>query len=842
MKFTKSIKLKFASVIALGLTFCVTLGSFFGLTAANAARDVTVNQSSVFTATGEAVVRSHEFEVPAGSEGENEEEDKTKKEYYTSFVFKGEEDTVNYRKNLAFNWFYNSNPEPEEEKDEDKEEDKDEGENGDGEDNNEEQPPVTLSKAEGWFKAEIGFVADADGKLPFEKFILTFESQQFTLSKDKKAVNYVIFFPSADGKKVSALITDDKDAELPEGAAQLSIEKLTISFSDKNENEECAGGEYFVTVSDGTVSVCDKFVNIGGTYAKYSSSTTTPVTPLSFAAIYPEEDENEPEARANAVMVIYSLNGQSFKLSGNAPSKNDDGYFSSGTVSDNTPPVLCLDKGVSFIGEGEEISFRYTVIDVITSSPSIETSYFMLTKTQAADDTFNAEAYKTDGLYRVVADSDDQKMIPHTNHYVPAASDYNGGVAKPFGENFKVTAAVKVLLKLTDTTSTNGESTYVMLDWYVDDDYLLNVGGTKYIAIANDEEGASYGHTSNGATDYESADWKAAFDEYQKAVTEKVEKDDLKAGSKNYFYLPSLEKLFADNATRYEDLSFNIYYNNGSQQQQSNRSYNDLSINLTKAGKYVFTVYVTDASGNPMYYYEDGEKKELKTGDIWDIYKNEDGNKDLLPWFEFTVSASELSIEEPEEQSIAYVGSTYTPDAFEINGVTHTTEYRLLRFDNERYAADNGGKAMTYDEFMSRKNELSNPENRKYFTEIYAANDLEETDEEYEIYHPYAWNKTSPSFIPQDDNAFYLIECKATSKEGGTQEAKAYMGIASAPKVKALKGEDTWVQDNMTSIILLCIAGASLIGIVLLLVIKPRDKGDLDDGIIETEVKPKKQK
>ena len=76
MKFTKSIKLKFASVIALGLTFCVTLGSFFGLTAANAARDVTVNQSSVFTATGEAVVRSHEFEVPAGSEGENEEADK----------------------------------------------------------------------------------------------------------------------------------------------------------------------------------------------------------------------------------------------------------------------------------------------------------------------------------------------------------------------------------------------------------------------------------------------------------------------------------------------------------------------------------------------------------------------------------------------------------------------------------------------------------------------------------------------------------------------------------------------------------------------------------------------
>lgn len=827
MKSTKSFKLKIVSVIALGLTFALTLGSFFGLTAANAARSVTVNGSNVFTATGNAAVRSHEFELPA--EGEEE----AKKEYYTSFVFKGEEDTVNYRKNLAFNWFYNSKPQPEETPDEGEESGGDGGE----------QAPAVLEKAEGWFKTEIGFVPGEDGKVSFEKFILTFESQQFTLSKDKKTVNYVIFFPAAGGTKVSALITDDKDATLPDGAEQLDLNKISISFSDKHGEEKCSGGEYFVTVSDGTVSVCDKFVNIGGTYAKYSSSTTTPVTPLSFAAVYPEEDENEPEARTNAEMVIYSLNGQSFKLE-NAPSKNEDGYFSSGTVSDDTPPVLCLDKGVSFIGEGEEISFRYTVIDVITSSPSIETSYFMLTKPQAADGNFNAEAYKTDGLFRVVADSDDQKMIPHTNHYLPVAEDYNKGTVKPFGDNFKVTAAVKVLLKLTDTTSTNGESTYVMLDWYVDDDYLLEIGGSNYIAIAKDEEGARYAHTTDTQTDYSesNADWKNAVEEYQQAVTEAVEKDDLKAGSKNYFYLPSLEKLFADNSTRYEDLSFNIYYNNGSQQQQSNRSYNDLSINLTKAGKYVFTVYVTDASDNPMYYFEDGERKELDTGDVWNIYGNEDGNKDLLPWFEFTVSASELSIEEPEEQSIAYVGSTYTPDAFEINGVTHSTEYRLLRFDNERYAADNGGKAMTYDEFMARKNELSNPENRKYFTEIYAANDLEETDEEYELYHPYAWNKSSPSFVPQDENAFYLIECKATSTEGGTQEAKAYMGIASAPKVRALKGEDTWVQDNMTSIILLCIAGASLIGIVLLLVIKPRDKGDLDDGIIETEPKPKKKK
>ena len=67
------------------------------------------------------------------------------------------------------------------------------------------------------------------------------------------------------------------------------------------------------------------------------------------------------------------------------------------------------------------------------------------------------------------------------------------------------------------------------------------------------------------------------------------------------------------------------------------------------------------------------------------------------------------------------------------------------------------------------------------------------------------------------------------------------MTIAAATKVAPLKGEDTWVQDNVTSIILLCIAGASLIGIILLLVIKPKNKGDIDE-IIDTPKKKTKTK
>ena len=50
-----------------------------------------------------------------------------------------------------------------------------------------------------------------------------------------------------------------------------------------------------------------------------------------------------------------------------------------------------------------------------------------------------------------------------------------------------------------------------------------------------------------------------------------------------------------------------------------------------------------------MYYYKDGEKTDLETGDIWNMYKQDKdgdfaGMKKYLPWFEFTVEESEISI------------------------------------------------------------------------------------------------------------------------------------------------------------------------------------------------------
>lgn len=811
----KSVKSKLIPIISLGAAAAVAVGTFFGLNFAKAERSVTVSGSTVFTTAANAEIWSHEV-VKTPAEGEPAVND-----YYTMFVLKSDNDTVNFRKNLAYQWYYDASEKPAED-----------------------AASVSPEKEEGLFNTTIGFEANEDNKLDFERFILTFESQQYSQTKDGKSVNYIIFAPADNGTDLNVLITDDKEAEFPANPQTVGADNIKIEFTQKND-----GGTFAVRVATEGKSATGEFKNVGGTYARYSSSTTTPVTPISFSAEFPkEEDGEENEAVSYARMIMYSLNGQSFKLK-ETPSKVEN-HFRSGVISDDTPPVLCLDKGVTFIGHNKEISFNYTVIDVVTSSPSLETSYFMLTKDQASKTDFKADDYKQDKLFRIVKDSDDQKMDPHVGHYIPdpdkTPPEYDKSV---FDKDMDVTAAVKVLLKLTDTTSTGGESTYVMLDWYVEDKYSVTVNGSKYIAVATDKEGAYYSHTqktspstsadpAKGTSDL-TGDWKKKVQDYQAEVDKAAA--DLKAGNKNHFYLPSAKSLFGDNATEYEDLIFNIYYISDSRQQESNKSYNALSIPLNKDGKYVFTVYATDAQSNKMYYFDkDGKKQEFGTGEIWTMYDDED-LKDYLPWFEFTVATTEISIEAPKEQSTAYVGSTFTPDSFEINGVSYNTNYSLYVFDSERYYAEHK-QTLTYSEFMEKKDTLlSDSENgRKWFTYIYPSSGLQEGTDVYEKYNDYQWNNSSLSFVPQDENTYYLIKCEVTGKgNSGSQKAEAYMGIASAPKVAALEGEDTWVQDNMVSIILLCIAGASLVGIILLLVIKPKNKGDLDE--IETS-KPKKSK
>ncbi len=835
----KSVKIKLCLIIALAFTFIASAGAFIGRITAKANRYVTLSGTSIFYTAGSAEIWAHRVEHKISDETAGEVDDPY---YYTMFTFEGDDDVVTYRRNLAYSWFYN-------EKDADDAE-PDNADDGSGEEGGEEEAPHVapeISCAKGYFHMEIGFE-----ETNFEKFVITFETQQFGMTEDKKTVNYIIFVPAEGG--VKSVITAEKetaeakaeDIDVSESAL-LGTDHITIALSGGENgvyDVEITNAEDFGAEGNADAVQQGKFENVGKMYAKYVSSTTNPVTPLSFMADMPEkEDEDKSEVRAR--MAIYEMNGQSFVLNRNSdgatiqnPSRDinevsdgeDKVHYTGGQVNDTTPPVLCLDKGLRYIAEGSEISFSYTAIDVLTQSPSLETGYFILTKEQAADAEFKANDYTAEKLFRIVKDSDDQYVTPHANHYVPNVEngDYN---AESFKNGFTPDAALKIYLKLTDTASTGGQLTYIMLDWFVDENFLITVNDNKYIAVASDSEGAHY--------NTESENWETLVDEYQAEVDKAAE--DLRAG-KDDFYLPSLEKLISDNATAYSDMTYSIYFMvNGTKSSSTGNSASSLSIDLSAAGDYLFTVYASDSVSNKMWYLKesetsDGEPEvvEFETGDIWTIYEDEDLHS-KLPWFTFSAGIAEISVESPEEQDTAYVGTSYTSKSFEINGVSTSAAYSLYIFNNDLYREKNGD-VLTYSQFMERKQELFEGEGRIYFTNIPALADLDEDSEEYEEFAKYSWNASARSFVPQDENSFYLIKCEVTSTQFPTLEpVRAYMGIAASVAPAALDGEDTWLQDNMVSVILLAVAGVAFIGIILLLVIKPKEKGDVDEMYAKEE-------
>lgn len=745
------------SLISLALILLMALSALFGLNTmkANASGTVTVSGSNVFTSSGAgATVTSH-----TKSEGSDAG-------YYTMFSITDEEQNVSYRRNLAYSWYEGVT--------------EGEGEN------------ATTTPRKGYFNMKIGF---AD--LSFEKFVITFESQVYNKNKDNKSLNYILFFPAGEGK-VYAHITQEKDdtVESIDGTPTLlSADEIKIEFTGRS------GAVYNVKVSDEVAGVNGEFKNIGGNYAKSSTSSTTPVYPLIFGAELGEGENKKAE------MVLYSLNGQEFQVTSST----------SLTVTDNCPPVLCLEEDISYFTPGGEIDVKYAVIDVLRSSPSATVNYYLLT---FAD----KEEGKTDFEY--TEPGDDYRLDSDEDIYLPESADLAGTAFSAYDNKdgkFKADMLVSVYYTLTDI-STNSEKCDVYLDWYIENsEYLVEVNGKNFLVVAEDKEGAQYNYGE---------DFESLVKEYQSKVDEAAK--DLSAGSSSNIYLPSAESLFSDNSTSYTDMKISVYYYHDSQSSSTNLAPNNLSLNVTRQGSYVFTFYVTDKAGNEM---RDINGEEFGSGDIWDMFKEGD---ESLPWFHFNVGYTGVSFEEtPGMQATAYVGTSYSGATFKINGVSdsYDTVYRLFRFDGARYYQDHN-KAFTYEEFIEKMDELfDGAETRRYFTEIIASSKLEETDEEYEEFHDYGWNSNGTSFTPQAEGLYY-IRAEVTDKLYNSEPVTCSLAVVASEKAQALKGESEWLQNNIASVILWGVAGLALIGIILLLVIKPKDKGDID---VQFEQKTKKQ-
>ncbi|MDE6850735.1 MAG: hypothetical protein K2J54_05345, partial [Clostridia bacterium] len=434
-----------------------------------------------------------------------------------------------------------------------------------------------------------------------------------------------------------------------------------------------------------------------------------------------------------------------------------------------------------------------------------------------------------------------------------------------------VMGLVKIYYELSDVSSTSTAQTdKVFVDWYVKEeakdttalenvyDYKSGNGESYFLRLIKNKDGATYARQGDADAANPLTAYKASVEEFRKnyqeaidAAIAKLDDGKLYAGG-NKFYLPEINLDFLDDYLVGTDYKYSIYYKGSSSGTHSSLAFNQLAIDLNDADvTYRFTILIADTFGNPMRYPTDevdGDNnviwEEITSDDVWD-----EDFSDLLPYFEFEVSYKEATAENPESLSLSYVGTSYSGVSFKITGVsqTYTTAYKLYVFDSNAYYKDHN-KTLDYDAFASSTEELlKNPETRKYFTTVKAASELLESDENYEQFKALNWNATSITFTPQSVYDFYVVELKLTDNRSQNSTAN-YATVAASVQTTALKGESDWLGNNKTSVILFVVAGVCLVALIVLLVIKPKDKGDIDAIYTEVEgngtksVKSKKNK
>ena len=825
-----------AGAVASTAAVAVTLGSTTKAYAAD--RQVELDGNSVFY----RAIRGAEI---TASKTEKQGEDDVS---FVKFEI-GDEQSITYRQNLAYTWL-----------------------TGDRVDD------VLLGTASrNYFNMSLSFES-----INFKRFYIKLQSQQYVLTKEGITENYIIFTPTADGQllniSVAQTLDEDDDGNIKDEVVYETQNYakdtvFTLSFahdlSGTHYDTSDFRGDYDLNVNGEKTNLVIK--NVYEQFASYVSSGDTAVTPLTFSAQF-DKDADEKVAE----MVLRSINGQTFEVVNysdvNKGSANPK-------IADNAAPVMCFTETPSYLKYGDSISLKYKVIDVLASAPRSTAYYYVLTGEQYAADDFEYDKTKSEYDAEEDKDSKDdntengETTEKKKNPFIQVSSSSGSRVirdANTFNPQIKnVYGLVKIYYEIADVSGSSKKDDVVFVDWYAKQDALVNIYSEEYknekdrvsnfLKLIDDKQGVSYmdqSYIETATNDTILDDYKLsveAFREYYQAeidkAVEELEDGKLYAGGEK-FYLPAIEwEQFTDDYFTVRDYKYSIYYKANSTGSTVNLASNMLAMDLNDADvTYTFTIYITDSFGNDMRYptgidEETGEIiwEKISTADVW-----EDDYADLLPRFTVDVSYKKATAENPDSLSLAYVKTNYSGVSFKITGVsgTYSASYHLYIFDRNAFIAGEGIN-LTYSEFVANYEKLfSNTykdgvNSRKYFTTVKEASQLLETDENYDLFKAINWNSSTLNFTPQSVEDFYIVTLTLTDNR--SQETSSHFAtVAASMQTKSLKGENDWLEQNVTSVVLLCIAGVCLVALLVLLIVKPKDKGDID--VVYADVEDKQNK
>lgn len=261
--------------------------------------------------------------------------------------------------------------------------------------------------------------------------------------------------------------------------------------------------------------------------------------------------------------------------------------------------------------------------------------------------------------------------------------------------------------------------------------------------------------------------------------------------------VPSLKGLVSDgDGTSYDNLKHTVYYRTPT---SSTGSTDGWTITVSDAGTYQFFVVFTDEAGNAM------EKKDFYETDDNGNYK-----PGTYPYesfvFTFTVEDdAPIYVYPAASQEKGYLNTQYVFSAFTVEASGYTPVYTL------KYSATKDGEFKT----VIAKSKL--PSEKEKYTG---------TDFTYDEISAFAYDGKL-TFTPVKAG-YYKIECTVSSTKLARSETAETQVVEITQKPVVVKPDTHWLQNNVWSVVFLSIGTLCLIGIVVLLFIKPKEEVDTD--------------
>lgn len=261
----------------------------------------------------------------------------------------------------------------------------------------------------------------------------------------------------------------------------------------------------------------------------------------------------------------------------------------------------------------------------------------------------------------------------------------------------------------------------------------------------------------------------------------------------NDMLLPSFESLVVDDITPYSALTSTVYYYGPSTATTGTNS--SLKINLGAAGDYTFFVVFKDANGNEMD----------KTAFI-----NKEGTEftDSNLIFSFHVDDdAPISVKAPNPSSIGNgnVGSKYSAVNFTIDASGFNTDYTLFYNADKNATVDSTG--------WVEIPKASSVTDKAYDKDGY----------NYDAVKAIAFDGTK-TFTPDKEGA-YKLTCRVSSKVSYRAEEASQIIVVNAKKTE-VNDPEPLSTNNIWAIVFLSIGTLCLIGIVILIFVKPKKENE----------------